>query len=167
MEQKYAFSDIKEYLKNLSPLRFHNLTKDDLKEKNPRDFLNAFFRYNREYNTIYGNGKLQTNAGCRRSIGDIFRITFYYFPKVRLTTIYKTLLTMVGESHCLSSICLATGLRVYRATKEGEKAYFNGEKIDEFTTDFNQFEELANCKSLGGAWGESYGADNIKFINVK
>lgn len=168
MQQKYTFGQIKEYLKGLSPLRFQNLSREDLKEKNPTDFVKNFFKYNSEYKTIYaGNGQTQTVTERRRSLGDIFRITYYYFPKVRLITIYRALLAAIGEGIALSAICQETGLRVYRATKGSESGIFNGEKIDEFYVDFNQFEEINACKPKNGWWGDHYGSNDLKFINVK
>lgn len=166
MEQKYTLKQIKTFLKKEPFLKFSGLEKPD--EKNPVAFIERFFHYNKQRQTVYvGNGHVQCESGLRRSIGDIFKICYHYFPKLTMTTLYKTLIRMSSEGKVISSICMATGLRVYRATKDGEKSYFNGQRIDEFTVDLNQFEEIKACKASQPDWGFSYDEKNIKFVNVK
>lgn len=166
MVQKYTLKQIKSFLKNEPFLKFSGIEKPN--EKNPVSFIENFFKYNKERETVYvGNGHTQSKAGLRRSVGDIFRICYTYFPKLTMTTLYKTLLRMSAEGKLISSICMETGLRVYRATKDGEKSYFNGQKIDEFTVDLTQFEEIKNCVSSAPNWGYEYNENHIKFIKVK
>lgn len=160
----YTFKKIKEHLQSQPAICFRGLTKDDVGGLST--FLENFLEYNKTYDTIYKNGHLQTKKGSRRSIGDLYRIAYYYFPHIKLTTIYKAVLRLIINKKALSAICQATGLRVYRATKSGDVPYFNGEGIDEFYTDFSHFEEFKECKSKSGYWGDTYGKNEINFINL-
>lgn len=155
---------IKLYLQNLAPIKFKNF---ELTEKNPKDFLVNFLKYNKEYDTVYcSNGRVQTEKNKRRSVGDIYRITSFYFPRVTLTTIYETLLENISENKALSSICVSTKMRVYRATSNNEKCYFNGEKIDEFGVDFNNFTNIKTVRSESGYWGAAYTKEHLKQIKI-
>lgn len=155
---------IKVHLKGMAPLKFKNF---ELQEKNAKDFIKNFLSYNKIYDTVYvSNGRLQTLKNKRRSIGDIYRITSYYFPRVTLTTIYETLLENISENKALSSICVSTKMRVYRATSNNEKCYFNGEKIDEFGVDFNNFTNIKTVRSESGYWGAAYTKEHLKQIKI-
>lgn len=160
----YTFKQVKTHLRQQSGLKFKGFTKEDV-GTNLESFLENILIYNNKYPTVYTtNGQTQTGAGKRRSIGDLFRLTYFYFPKITLTTLYTSLLKLVIEKKALSSICEATGLRVYRAAKDGEITYFNGTPTDEFYTDFKQFEEFKQCKSAKDYWGYTFKEDKINFV---
>lgn len=165
MEQKYKLKQVKQYLLEQSAVRFKGIVTPT--EKNPVDFLKNFFVHNSSKETVFHEGTvLYEAAGRRRSIGDIYRIAAFYFPKLTLTTTYKTLIQMCAEGKIISSICLQTGKRVYRATKGTEAAYFNGVATDEYTTDLTKFEMYAKCPKSSGAWGYGYNETNLKFIEI-
>lgn len=159
----YTYKEIKEYLQAQSAIKFNGLSKEDVGNK-----LNVFFDkllvWNKERDTVFTNNKLHTNAGKRRSIGDLYRITYFYFPKVKLITVYRELLEIIGKGAALSSICMETGLRVYRYTDK--EAFFNGTPIDEFGTDITTIEGYEKCKPKVDYWGYEYTEDNIKFVQI-
>lgn len=169
MKPEYSFKEIKEHLKAQPPIRF-NISAID--EKNVDALIRVFFsKYNRNYNTIYdGNHKVQTQAGKRRSISDIFRICYFYFPRIRLTTVYKTLLKYIKSSTHYSYICHATGLRVYRDASQdvyGGGNFFNGPLTDEYGVDFTTFEELEGI-SINKKGGNTEDNDQfLKYIDLK
>lgn len=167
---KYSFRELKEHFRAQPVIRFQGLEAPD--EKNIEAFLRVFFsKYNRVYPTVYAsNGAMQTRAGKRRSIGDIYRLCFYYFPKVRLTTVYKTLLKCIRDYSFFSYICHATGLRVYRDNTQdvyGGGNFFNGPFIDEYGVDFELFEIIKELphNTKGGNIDED--DSNINYIDIE
>jgi hypothetical protein len=161
--EKYKPIEIKTFLRGQPKIKFASLAKPE--ELTPREFVKNFFKYN-SLNTVYLNNQIQTEGGKRRSVGDIFRITYFYFPKVKLRTIYEALLESISENKVLSSICTITGTRVYRKTNNNEKGIFNGQGIDEFKTDFSKFEIYPLLKPKPGFWGDNYGEKQLKFVKI-
>jgi hypothetical protein len=164
LPQKDRLAKIKQYLADQPQIKFKDIDVPD--EKNPKDFLANFFKHNKASHTVFLNHKVYCKSQVRRSIGDIYRITLFYFPKASLTKLYRNILDLISEEQVLSSICEATGLRVYRACKKDDTACFNGAKTDEFGVDFTQFEEFEGCSPEEGFWGYNFGKDKIKFVDV-
>lgn len=158
----YTIKQIKDYLKKLPEIKFHDLEKEDLKLS---VFLENILIYCKNYDTVTLNNTIQTKRGTRRTVGDLYRITKYYFPRIGLTTVYKSLLKLCAEKTAVSAICQATGTRVYRYDKGN--GYFNSEATDEFYTNLTQFEEFKNCKSIKDNWGYDYTSSKIKYITIK
>ncbi len=170
MAHKYSFKEIKEYLMAQPELKFRDL--DSVEGIKLKDFLKNFFSiYSERHVTIYAkNGVTQTAHGRRRSIGDIFRITKYYYPKVRLTTVYKEMLLNIQRYKFFSYICAETKLRVYRDTTRevyGKGGFFNSEPIDEFGVDFTEFEEFDESLHNSHGGNQEYGLKHLKMIDIK
>lgn len=81
-------------------IRFDKLNKTGRKDKTVEEFLVRFFKeFNDEKLTIYVDDKsTQTDVERRRSIGDIFMITRYYYPDVTLEEVYDFLM-ISGKKH--------------------------------------------------------------------
>lgn len=157
------FSKIKEDILEASDLKFQGLDKGSIPEKNVADFLKVFFtKYNAERNTVYcSNGKIQSKPGLRRSIGDIFKITHYYFPKASLTKMYIRLTTLLAEGIIVSAVCSEINKRVYRLKTSYDKStFFNGPLTDEYGIDFSLY-DLQNCTFNTTGWGTSYTEENL------
>jgi hypothetical protein len=166
MKQQYTFKQIKEHIGELPAIKFEGLTKADVGKK-LSSFLLHFFEYNTTRNTVYTNGKLQCKAGCRRSITDIYKITSYYFPRVMMITVYRAVIAHIAAGTALSAICHATKMRVYRGVKKGyEKAYFNGEPIDEYTVDLQKVTGFGECPREIGSWGVGDKVDKLSLIKL-
>lgn len=163
--QRYTFGQIKRHLQEQPALHFRGLTKEDV-GRGLTKFSNHFFEYNSKFDTYQGNS-LQTPKGRRRSIGDIYRIFYYYFPKMTLTHVYQIVIQQIAKGIALSAICNATHMRVYRGVKKGyESHYFNGEETDEFGIDIKQFEEFKGCPREIGSWGVGVTSKNLKLIEL-
>lgn len=156
-----TFRQVKTYLNDQTKVYFGSGFKPA--EKTPKDFLKNFFDYNDDYNTVFANGKVQCESGARRSIGDIFRITQHYYPKVMLKTCYEAMIAQIAEGKVLSAICVATGLRVYH---NDNRAFFNGDALDEFEVDISKIEGFPSCKKSSADWGYSRGRSHLKFIKI-
>ena len=170
MAHKYSFKQIKEYLHAQPELKFRDL--DSLEGVKLKDFLKNFFSlYSENYITIYAkNGVTQTARGKRRSIGDIFRITKYYYPRVALTTVYKEMLLNIQRYKFFSYICGDSGLRVYRDTTRqvyGKGGFFNSFPTDEFGVDFTEFEEFDESLHNTHGGNTGYGLKELKMIHLK
>lgn len=160
----YTFKQIKDYLKAQPEIKFEGIERDQYKLS---EFLEKLLTFNNSFNTLYLNNKIQTERKKRRSIGDLYRIVRYYYPNVKIVTVYRALLKQISEGKAISSICIATSMRVYRSTTNGEKSYLNGERVDEFGVDLKQFEEESKCQMLDGYWGDNYTKENLKLIEIK
>lgn len=158
----YTTKQIKDYLKEQPAIKFAGLEKGDIKLS---EFKLRILEYNKKYSTVFLNNKVQNAAGSRRSVGDLYRISTYYFPRIKLSTIYSMLLSLVADKKAVSAICKLTGMRVYRY--DSGSGYFNGEPTDEFQMDIKKFPEFDNCKSMKDNWGYDYGTEEIKFVNIK
>jgi hypothetical protein len=164
-KQKYTFGQIKRHLQEQPALHFRGLTKEDV-GKGLTKFSNNFFEYNKTLDTYQGNS-LHTPKGRRRSIGDIYCIFYYYFPKITLTSVYAIVLGQISKGIALSAICNATKMRVYRGVRKGyEQHYFNGEPIDEFGVDIKEFEDFESCPREIGSWGVGATSKNLKIIEL-
>lgn len=157
------FIPIKEDILKGASIKLRGLNKEDIKEKNVADFLQAFFTtYNSQYDTVYvSNGKIHTGKGMRRSIQDIFLITYHYFPKASLSKMYIKLSTLLNSGVIVSAVCSQINKRVYRGKINYDKGnFFNGPLIDEYGVDFALF-DLSNCVFNKVGWGTEYTVDNL------
>lgn len=160
------FLNIKEDIIKGTGIKLKGLEKADIKEKNVDAFLRAFFAtYNNQYDTAYvSNGKTHTLKGRRRSIQDIFMITYYYFPKASLSKMYLKLSILLNEGLIVSAVCSEIHKRVYRGKIDYDKGnFFNGPMTDEYGIDFALF-DLSNCVFNKVGWGTEYTEEQL---NIK
>jgi hypothetical protein len=81
-------------------LYFDNISIEHVRDidKNVETFLQKFFKRNDKHTTrYYSTGRIQCYKECRRSVEDIYRITKYYFPNVRLIEILAFLVNNIGN----------------------------------------------------------------------
>jgi len=128
---------------NPSSIRLPGLLRNR-KTQSLSGFLRAFFTdYNTNKDTIFvDNRDVQTAAGKRRSVGDIFMICRYYYPTCTLSQVYNILLNYlptIMPSGFRTSYCSTINKRVwyYDATKESAQKDLNS--IDEYG---NKIEKL-------------------------
>lgn len=122
---------------------------NEITDETPESFIkNSFFKYNKQHDSVFAArtvnpkkslakvvGKQQTEQGHRRSLGDIFRVTRYYFPNVTVMQIFKILYNLViNEKYIRTSYCHATDKRMFRikATSYENDVLFDEEIADEF-----------------------------------
>jgi hypothetical protein len=162
------FIPIKDDILKGTSIKLRGLEKADIQEKNVDAFLRAFFTsYNNNYDTAYvSNGKVHTVKGRRRSIQDIFMITYYYFPKVSLSKLYIKLSILLNEGVIVSAICSEINKRVYRGKIAYDKGnFFNGPMTDEYGVDFALF-DLSGCVFNKVGWGTEYTENNLQIKQV-
>lgn len=124
-------------LKNRTDIRIIGLLKK--RKESPLEFLCKFFtQWNSEKDTIYVESRqAQTKAGKRRSLGDVYLIMKYYYPKISLEEVknllWKDLLTHHKIPRMRSSYCHTINKRVYYQGDEHEKTgIFDRDEEDEF-----------------------------------
>lgn len=169
---KEKIAKAKAYILKQSKLKLKGLDKPT--EKNPKDFLKAFFtNYNRKLETVYcSNGQHQCHPGKRRSITDIYLITSHYFPKASLSKMYVNLLSLIVKGVVVSSICRDIHKRVYRGVNQGEASFLNGTLMDEFDIDLKTFkDEEGNklttlCSHNKTGWGNNYTRNDLEIIQL-
>lgn len=169
MAHKHTFKQIKEHIRKQTPLKLTGLKKDDLGDMTLTKFLDKFFNdYNQNRNTLNQNSTVQTVAGLRRTIEDIYRIVIYYFPNASLSFVYKRIIHLIANDKVGSAICKVLHKRVYRGTSDYEsEGFLNSAQTDEFGIDFSEFEEYTACSVNDGiGWGEEYDEDKLTFINI-
>jgi hypothetical protein len=122
-----------------APLKFHSSYK---KETNViSEFIGNFFTLNKEYDTVFLNGRLQTERGKYRSLIDIFLITRHYFPRIALATVIVELFKeKQGTVKLNTQICNLIKRRVYDERENG--ADRNGTALDELDAAVSFYKNL-------------------------
>ena len=88
-----------------------------------RKFLNEL---NYEKDTLNANEEIDTSAGRRRSLGDIYRIARTYYPKLKLKELASTLYSIRNEFHY--SFCNTIKKQVFYSEKDSaNRQEFNHE----------------------------------------
>lgn len=82
----------RQILKTEKPIRLEKFMKKNLPSTLKEFLINFFTKYNVERNTIFVDDKqIQTPSGRRRSLGDIYMICKYYYPKCTMKEIVTLL----------------------------------------------------------------------------
>lgn len=84
--------------------------------KTPEAFVFSLLKYwNHLYDTVYiwedGSETIHTKCGKNRSLGDVYNITRYYFPKVKLKTVIDTMYGGAIGPHTIGSLFCSTILK--------------------------------------------------------
>lgn len=98
-------------------------------------FLDKFFtKWNSEKNTIYADTKeIQTVAGRRRSLGDIFALCKYYYPDVKLEQIINHLHDNIKtKTGWRTSYCSQTRCRMYYFASNSGNGVWDSSSKDEY-----------------------------------
>jgi hypothetical protein len=128
---------------NPSSIRLPGLLRNRKSQTLP-DFLRTFFlTWNNEKDTIFVEDRdIQTAAGKRRSVGDIFMICRYYYPTCTLSEVYDKLLNLLPitmPSGFRTSYCSTINKRVWYFDSTKESAQRDLHKADEYG---NKIEKL-------------------------
>lgn len=116
------------------------------------EFLETFLvKWNREKDTIFvENKKVQTPAGKRRSIGDIYNICKYYYPqysKEELLDIITNHLYSTFQSKIKgyrSSYCNMIKKRVFYVDEQKGNNIYNTDMIDEYGYKWENYSKKNN-----------------------
>lgn len=118
------------------------------------DFLVSFFtHWNKDRNTLWvDTGEVQTPVGKRRSLGDIYMICKYYYPKCTLKDIidllYRRLFNYFdesGEQGFRTCRCNQIMKRVWYHDPDRDTKVLNVKAYDEFGNIYNYYlKELEN-----------------------
>jgi hypothetical protein len=137
---KYSFYDIEQWLLKKGLLRMENELSTDLSlYEFIKHFLSTYWRYC----TIYVRNGRPQQTGSARSIGDIYRVCKYYFPKVSLVEVYNVMIRLIKEKRISSNICGTVHKRVYESHTDSLPSTYNsfsGASTDEFGVDFTSFD---------------------------
>lgn len=139
-----AFSDILAKIEKSYPsIRLEKTLKKSIPD-NPKDFLIKFFKkLNDEKATIFVDSKgEQTEAGARRSLGDVYQLTKYYFPTVTLKQVIDLLYTELPKiitDGFRTSYCYTINRRVWYYEGGSRNEVLNKEKTDEFGHKYNNY----------------------------
>lgn len=122
--------------KEIKAIRVQGLLKK--RKESLEDFLKNFFtKWNEERDTILVDNKdVDTEAGCRRSLGDVYKIAKYYYPKCTLKEVKDILYTFAENESKLkgfrSSYCHSTKKRMFYYSSDAKNGILNGDENDEF-----------------------------------
>lgn len=115
------------------------------------EFLIVFFKdWNNEKRTIYADDlSLQTDIGKRRSLGDIYMICKYYYPRVTLKEVIKMLYvtlpdTFEEEGGFRTCKCNAISKRVWHYVEGEDTEVHNIRANDEYGNTYNWYKEQFN-----------------------
>lgn len=133
---------------NTRPLRIQGIIRN--RRETPKQFLVKFFKggdefegWNETKNTLYADDAagIQTEAGKRRSIGDIFMILRYYYPQITLKEVVQLLyIDLIRE--------LNDGLRTSNCGQIHKRVwYYDTDEGGQFM-EASQRDEYGNNKSF-------------------
>jgi len=122
--------------KEVKAIRVQGLLKK--RKESIEDFLKKFFtKWNGEKDTILvENKQVDTEAGCRRSLGDIYKITKYYYPNCTLKEVKDILYHFAENPDKIkgfrSSYCHSTQKRMFYYDPDSKNSILNSDENDEF-----------------------------------
>lgn len=134
-------------------VRLQGFYKSQKKELSLKEFLiNFFTQYNNENKTIYKDSKeVQTDVGKRRSLGDIFLICKYYYPKATLKEVVEILYNDLFNDvpRFRSSSCSQIKKRVfYQGTAQQKSEVYDLDDNDEWKVKFNDWKEYKEVEEV-------------------
>lgn len=126
-------------------LRIQGLLKK--REETSKEFLRTLFKkWNSELNTLnVPNGTVQTVPNKRRSLGDIFRIVRYYYPRTSLKTVINVIYDDLFDSvpKFRSSYCSTINKRVfYKGGTNQESHIYDQNTKDEYGLTIQEWKDL-------------------------
>lgn len=107
-------------LKSQQALKFQ-VENSEINSFSLNGFLRSFFtKYNIEYNTVNLDNSLQCHVNRRRSLGDIYLITKYYFPNITLKELIKELLWIQKNFGINSQYCSDVRKHVFYSNSKSD-----------------------------------------------
>lgn len=134
-----VFKELEKKYAKVYGYRFENLAKEYIQKHFTLDmFLLVFFKHNNNKCTLFPvKNIVQCGPMTRRSMGDVYRIVKYYFPKVKLIDILQFLYQNAGVTlHC--NYCFTIRKRVYRYV-EYDHNFYDKEHKDEYGFTWNDY----------------------------
>lgn len=106
-------------------------------------FLQEFFtNWNEDKDTIYADNRdVQTAAGKRRSVGDIFMICKYYYPTCTLKQVYNALLNQLPTS-------MPSGFRTSKCSTINKRVWYFDDELESGQLDLERADEYGNKIAL-------------------
>lgn len=106
-------------------------------------FLQEFFtNWNEDKDTIYADNRdVQTEAGKRRSVGDIFMICKYYYPTCTLKQVYNALLNQLPTS-------MPSGFRTSKCSTINKRVWYFDDELESGQLDLERADEYGNKIAL-------------------
>jgi len=136
--------EIQNKIKKEEAIRLPGLLKKR-KETLEKFIIKFFNEWNDEKDTIYVDSReVQTEAGCRRSIGDIYLICSYYYPKCTLKEVWTILYGLFKSTKIAgfrSSMCSQIKKRVFYSDPGDDSAIYNKSEKDEYGMVFTDWEK--------------------------
>lgn len=136
------FNEIEQVIlsKNTRPFRLERLLKR--RTETLQEFLERFFeQWNKDRDTIFVDDEsVQTEMDKRRSLGDIYMISKYYYPNCTLNEVLNLLYNVLPESMpegFRTSYCFTINKRVWYFDDEEETGQFDKTQSDEFGKQYN------------------------------
>ncbi len=162
---------IEQQLNKSEPIRLLGLLKK--REEPLNAFMKEFFtRWNEEKDTIFTNNRnVQTEAGKRRSLGDIYLICKHYYPKTTLKEVSNVLFNMFREvPRFRSSYCYRNNKRMfYVGVNDYEPTgIFDKSHTDEYGNQWNFYDPTFRPKAVnrrqdevaGNPFGDAWDEDD-------
>jgi hypothetical protein len=135
-QQVSPFDIIKQTIETNNPREVRVLGVLRNRRENLKEFLVKFFtEFNPEKETIFtDNRSIQTNAGKRRSLGDIYMICKYYYPNLTIKELIQLLYIDLFEEidGFRSSYCNTIHKRVWYYSEGSENGTFDKTTNDEY-----------------------------------
>ncbi len=134
---KDSFDEIEKLIRARNPRQIRLCPLIRKRKENLEEFLIKFFDvFNEELDTIYtDNRSVQTPAGKRRSLGDIYQICRYYYSDCTLKEVINLLYNVLPssmEEGFRNSYCGETKKRMWYFDPHDETEFLNNDKLDEF-----------------------------------
>lgn len=143
-------TDIQTKIIALPDIRIRKVLKK--RNENLTEFLVKFFtKFNLENDTIFVDSEeIQTAMGKRRSLGDIYKICKYYYPKCTLEEVMRLLYNQTSPLFQAiptfrSSYCSTINKRVWYVGSQGAiSEILNTSTNDEYGNNYNTYKQLLN-----------------------
>jgi len=143
----YNMDTLEKITKNIcdnDPIRISGLLKK--RTESVEEFLTKFFTtWNQEKPTIYLDKRVQTEPDKRRSLGDIYLIVHYYYPRIGLKRVLRFLYQSGPDlvPRFRSSFCSTIKKRVFYQGDEAQSTgYFDEDLNDEYGKTIKKWEDL-------------------------
>ena len=136
---------------NTGKIRIQGLLKKHAgyngRKETPKEFLIKFFKeWNLEKNTLFiETSEIQTVAGRRRSLGDIFMIMKYYYPTITLKEVCKLLIIEIPS-------VITQGFRTSYCTNINKRVWYYSEGLPNLIGSEIRNDEYGNIYNTYKMW---------------
>jgi hypothetical protein len=133
------FKAAKEHLRAQMPIYLGK----DFKNTFTSPFLLAQHIFTKSPRTYFvKNERGQSRGGAHRTITDVYKLVYYYFPKVKLITIYRAAFDLLEKRLVTSNICSSICRRIWVTNPAGYGGTFTGIGSDELCINYSKIKEF-------------------------